>query len=64
MEIFLAYLDQFRYMAGSLVICMLLCRNALPRKPRYRTRLLAAWAVCLVLAFAYVPINRSPAHRP
>ena len=58
MELFLAYFDQFRYMAGSLAICMILCREALPHRVPYRARVAGGAAVCLTLAFAYVPLMR------
>lgn len=32
MGVFLAYLDQFRYITGILAICVVLCHKALPIK--------------------------------
>ena len=58
MENFLDYLDQFRYMAGSLAMCILLCRHALPRREAFRTRLSISSLICFLLAFAYVPLSR------
>ena len=58
MNAFLAYLDQFRYMAGSLAMCVTLCHQALPHRDRYRFRILIAGAICFLLAFAYVPVSR------
>ena len=57
MELFLACLDQFRYMAGSLAMCVLLCHRALPRRSHYTARVSAAGTVCFLLAFAYVPVH-------
>ena len=58
MENFLDYLDQFRYMAGSLAMCILLCRHALPKREAFRTRLSISSLICFLLAFAYVPLSR------
>ena len=59
MELFLAYLDQFRYMMGTLALLWLLCRSALPHKERFGLRVASASATCLLLAFAYVPLQQA-----
>ena len=56
MELFLAFLDQFRYMAGTLAVCIILCHRALTHKPDYRRRLLSGSLICVALAFLYVPL--------
>ena len=57
MELFLAYLDQFRYMAGNLTIMVMLCHRSLSHRPDYRRRVLLGGLVCMALAFAYVPLQ-------
>ena len=57
MELFLAYLDQFRYVAGSVAISIILCHRSLPHKPQYRKRIITGTLVWLVLAFLYVPLR-------
>ena len=60
MENFLDYLDQFRYMAGSLAMCILLCRHALPRREAFRTRLSISSLICfIVLVTKISPRNKA-----
>lgn len=57
MDLFLRFLDQFRYMAGTLVTCVLICYRVLPRKNPYAARLAVGAGICLLLAFCYVPLQ-------
>ena len=57
MELFLAYLDQFRYMTGILAICIVLCHKALTHKTPYLARISVSAAFFYLLAFAYVPLR-------
>ena len=59
MELFLAYLDQFRYMTGILAICIVLCHKALTHKAPYIRRISLSALLCCLLAFAYVPLRRA-----
>ncbi|MBQ8161125.1 MAG: GHKL domain-containing protein [Clostridia bacterium] len=53
----MALLDQFRFMAGTLGMLWILCCKALPQRERFRLRSIAGSAVCLLLAFCYVPLH-------
>ena len=57
MTLFLRFLDQFRYMAGSLAICLTLCRHVLPHRKPYAARIAVSSCVCLLLAFVYIPLE-------
>ena len=57
MSLFLAYLDQFRYMAGTLAMLWLLCHGVLMPRDRFVPRAILATAVSLALAFFYVPLE-------
>ncbi|MBQ9308956.1 MAG: sensor histidine kinase [Clostridia bacterium] len=57
MEQFLAYLDQFRYMAGTLGMLFLLCHRTLPHREKEGLRIACSSLVCLLLAFLYVPLQ-------
>lgn len=57
MGVFLAYLDQFRYITGILAICVVLCHKALPHKTPYIKRLSLSAVLCYLLSFAYVPLR-------
>ncbi len=59
MGVFLAYLDQFRYMTGILALCIILCRHALVHKAHYLRRIALGGALCCLLAFAYVPLRKA-----
>ena len=58
MEAFLLYFDQFRYIAGFLLILIILCQGVLPQKDHYRRRLVIGCAAAVFLAMLYVPLNR------
>ena len=57
MELFLALLDQLRYITGACLILFLLCHRALPHRTRYEARLIGAYFVCVLAAVLYIPIN-------
>lgn len=57
LTVFLAYLDQFRAIAGLMVSCFVFCRHAALRRERYALRVTAFGTVCLALGFAYVPLE-------
>lgn len=57
MQLFLALLDQFRFMAGTLGMLWVLCHKTLPHRERFRLRISVGSAVCLLLAFCYVPLQ-------
>ena len=58
MALFLALLDQFRYMAGVLVMLFLLCHRALVHKERYAKRVPLSSFLMLSGAFLYIPYSR------
>lgn len=58
MELFLAILDQLRYITGVLLIVFLLCHKSLPHRARYWARLTIGCAVSVTLALLYIPISR------
>lgn len=58
MALFLALLDQFRYMAGVLVMLFLLCHRALVHKERYAKRVTISSFLMLSGAFLYIPYSR------
>ena len=57
MDLFLALLDQLRYITGACLILFLLCHRALPHRTHYATRLISAYFVCVLAAALYLPIN-------
>ena len=57
MELFLALLDQLRYITGACGILFLLCHRALPHREHYRARLAGAYLISVLAAFLFVPIN-------
>ena len=57
MSIFLELFDQLRYMGGFLVILYLFCNRTLDHREHYFRRLAAGAAVCLLVAFLYVPLR-------
>ena len=57
MIILLELLDQFRYMVGTLGMLWVLCRGVLSHRERFRLKIGVSSAVCLGLAFAYVPLK-------
>lgn len=58
MALFLALLDQFRYMAGVLVMVFLLCHRALVHQEQYARRIAVSSFLMLSAAFLYVPYSR------
>ena len=58
MQTFLAYFDQFRYMGSWLAILIVLCHTSLTPRDHYSRRIAVSTAICLLLAFAFVPINK------
>ena len=64
LTVFLAYLDQFRAVAGLILACFLFCRHAAPQRERFSSRV-ASWSgLCLVLGFVYVPLEPMMARLP
>lgn len=64
LNIFLAYLDQFRAVVGMIVACLLFCRHAAPKREGYTVRLMVCSVICLAMGFAYVPIGERIATLP
>ena len=64
LTIFLAYLDQFRAVAGLILACFLFCRHAASRRERFIFRAVSWSGLCLVLGFAYVPLEPMMATLP
>lgn len=61
---FMAYLDQFRAVAGTIAACFLFCRHAAPRREHYWGRLALYGGLCLVMGFVYVPLEKLMARLP
>ena len=57
MELFLAFLDQFRYVAGSVAMGIILCHRSLPHRPQYLKRIITGALIWIALAFLYVPLR-------
>ena len=64
LKLFLAYLDQFRAVAGLILACFLFCRHAAPRRQKFAFRITAWSVLCIVLGFAYVPLEPVIAQLP
>ena len=64
LTVFLAYLDQFRAVAGLILACFLFCRHAAPRRDRFVFRMFSWSGLCLALGFAYVPLEPMIARLP
>ncbi len=61
---FMAYLDQFRAVAGLVGACFLFCRHAVARREQYWGRLGMYGGVCLAMGFAYVSLEPMMARLP
>lgn len=57
MALFLALLDQFRYMTGVLVMLFLMCHQALVHKERYGGRVAVSSLLMMSAAFLFIPYS-------
>lgn len=64
LTVFLAYLDQFRAVAGLMLAHYLFCRHTAPRRETFACRVVLWSALCFALGFAYVPIESMLARLP
>lgn len=64
LTLFLGCFDQFRAAAGLIAACFLFCRHVAPRRDRFLLRAAGYGAVCLAVAFAYVPLSPVIARLP
>ncbi len=54
---YLALLDQFRYMGGLLSMVFVICDTTLHRREHYGRRVLLSGIICVLLAFAFLPVR-------
>lgn len=64
LTVFLAYLDQFRAVAGMILAYYLFCRNIAPKRKRFTLKVIFWSGLCFVLGFAYVPLEPMLAKLP
>lgn len=64
LTVFLAYLDQFRAVAGLILACYLFCRNIAPKRKSFALQVIFWSGLCFVLGFAYVPLEPMLAKLP
>ncbi len=64
LTVFLAYLDQFRAVAGLMLAYFLFCHRTTPMRKGIASRVVFWCALCFALGFAYVPIEPMLARLP
>lgn len=57
-QLFLAVLDQLRFILGSLVILVLVSHRSMPHRARYGLRLTVGGLICILAALASLPLQR------